>query len=206
MELYEAMRTARALRRYKPDPVPDDVLRRCLEAATWAPSGGNRQAWRFVVLRSPEARALLGPAYRKGWADMAGGYGITGEIDPSDDSRTARMGRTMQQFVDHFEDVPAYVLFCVRSRERAPHFADGGSIYPAIQNFVLAARAEGLGTVMTTWYVYCERELRELVGIPDDWVVAGLLPVGWPIGKHGPVRRRPLSEVACTDSWDNALS
>src|SRR5918996_2710601 len=99
LDVYEAMRTARAVGRFRPDPVPDEVLSRCLEAATWAPSGSNRQAWRFVVLRSPAARAILGPAYRQGWADMAGGYGVE-EIDPDDNSPRARMGRTMRHFVD----------------------------------------------------------------------------------------------------------
>lgn len=206
MEVYDAMRTARAIRRYKPDPVPDEVLRRCLQAATWAPSGSNRQAWRFCVLRSPEVRAVLGPAYRKGWDQMAGGYGITGEIDPNDDSPTARMGRTMRHFVDHFEEVPAYVLFCLKGRAGHEPLTEGASIYPAVQNFMLAARAEGLGTVMTSWFMFGERELRDVVGIPDDWRLAALLPVGYPVGHHGPVRRRPVEAVACVDRWDDAFN
>ena len=202
MDVFEAMRTNRAVRRYRDEPVDDDVLRRCLEAATWAPSGSNRQAWRFVVLRSPEARAVLGPAYRRGWADMAGGYGVR-EIDPEDNSPRARMGRTMQHFVEHFEDVPAYVLFCVQARsDREMWLSDGASIYPAVQNFLLAARAQGLGAVTTTWYLYCEDELRQLVGIPADWMLAALVTVGWPVGSHGPVRRKPVDEVACRDQWD----
>jgi nitroreductase len=201
MELREAMRTARAVRRYKPDPVPDDVLARCLEAATWAPSGSNRQAWRFVVLRSPEVRAVLGPAYRQGWAEMAGAYGAA--PDPDDTSRRARLMRTMAHFVEHFEEVPVYVLFCVRARERETWLTDGASVYPAVQNFLLAAREEGLGAVMTTWFEYGAAELREVVGIPDDWLLAALVPVGWPVGSHGPVKRRPLSELASVDRWDN---
>ncbi len=205
MDVFEAMRTARAIRRYRPDPVPDDVLRRCLEAATWAPSGSNRQAWRFVVLRSAEARALLGPAYRKGWAEMSGGYGLDRELDPGDNSPIARMGRTMQHFVDHFEEVPVYVLFCLKGRGRT-HLSEGASIYPAMQNFMLASRAQGVGTVATSWFLFAERQLRELVGIPDDWMLAGLLPLGYPVGHHGPVRRRPVAEVACVDTWDSAFS
>jgi nitroreductase len=205
IDLYDAMRTARAIRRYRPDPVPDDVLRRCLEAATWAPSGSNRQAWRFVVLRSPEVRAILGPAYRKGWAEMSGGYGISGDIDPSDTSPTARMGRTMRHFVDHFEDVPVYVLFCLKGRGFS-HLSEGASIYPAVQNFVLAARAEGLGTVMTSWFMFCERELRDAIGVPDDWMLAALLPLGYPVGHHGPVRRRPVEQVVAVDRWDTPFS
>jgi nitroreductase len=195
------MRTARAIRRYRTDPVPDDVLARCLEAASWAPSGSNRQGWRFVVLRSPEVRAVLGPAYRRGWAEMAGAYGVAPE--PADTSRRARLMRTMAHFVEHFEEVPVYVLFCVQARERETWLTDGASVYPAVQNFLLAAREEGLGAVMTTWFEYGAAELREVVGIPDDWLLAALVPVGWPVGSHGPVKRRPLSELASVDRWDN---
>jgi nitroreductase len=204
MELREAMRTARAVRRFKPDPVPDQVPVRCLEAATWAPSGSNRQGWRFLVLRSPEARAVLGPAYRRGWTEMAGAYGQA--PDESDTSRRARLLRTMQHFVEHFEEIPVYVLFCVEAREREPWLTDGASVYPAVQNFLLAAREEGLGAVMTTWFQYCDAELRQVGGIPEDWLLAALVPVGWPMGGHGPVRRRPLSELASLDRWETPFS
>ena len=201
MELEEAMSTARAIRRYRDDPVSDEVLAECLEAATWAPSGSNRQGWRFVVLRSPEVRALLGPAYRRGWASMSGGYGLA-EIDPKDNSPRARMGRTMNKFVERFEDVPVYVLFCIEGRARSVALTDGASIYPAVQNFLLAARARGLGGVITAWYQFCERALRDLLGIPDDWQIACLVPLGYPEGKHGSLRRRALNDVACIDRWD----
>jgi nitroreductase len=206
LDVYEAMRTARALRRYRDEPVADDVLRRCIEAATWAPSGGNSQPWRFVILRSPEVRDLLGRTYREAWAASKTNYGLTGEEAPDDPSPRARMGRTMQYFVDHFHEVPVYVMFCLKSRGiRQPVLAEGGSIFPAMQNFVLAARAEGLGTVVTTFFLTAEKELRELIGIPDDWHLAGLLPVGWPVGNHGSVRRKPVEAVTYVDHWDNPL-
>ena len=205
LDVFDAMRTNRAVRRYRLDAVPDDVLRRCLEAATWAPSGSNRQPWRFVVLRSPEVRAVLGPAYRRGWAEMGAGYGLS-EVDPDDNSPRARMGRTMQEFVDNFESVPVYVLFCVEGRGRPPLLSDGASIYPAMQNFMLAARAHGLGTVPTTWFAYAEDELRQVVGIPDEWLIAALLPVGYPRGGHGPVRRRPVDDFVRLDQWEAPLA
>ena len=135
---------------------------------------------------------------------MAGGYGVE-DIDPADQSPRAGMGRTMRAFVENFEKVPAYVLFCVEDRGRPLMLTDGASIYPAVQNFLLAARAQGLGAVMTTWFLYCEDELRRVVGIPDGWLLAALVPVGWPVGSHGPVTRRPVTEVAAAERWDAPL-
>jgi nitroreductase len=206
MDVFEVMSTARAIRRFKPDPVPDEVLRRCLEAATWSPSGGNSQPWRFVVLRSPEARTLLGETYRRAWDENKGNYGVSGDEGPDDTSPRARMARSMLHFVNRFEEIPLYVLFCLKRRGiRQPALAEGGSIYPAMQNFALAARAEGLGTVVTTFFLGAETELRELVGIPDDWHLAGLLPLGYPVGHHGPLRRRPVEDVTYVDHWDTPL-
>ncbi len=204
-DLYDTMRTAQAIRRFRPDPVPDEVLLACLEAATWAPSGSNRQGWRFVVLRSPEARALLGPVYRRGWSAKAGPAGMP-VPSPGDTSPRAKATRAMQHFVDHFEEIPAYVLFCVHDKGRPQHFTDGASIYPAMQNFLLAARARGLGAVVTMWFLDCERELRDLVGIPDDFHLAALVPVGYPQGSHRPVRRRPASEVSFADRWGHPFA
>lgn len=203
LDVREAMRTARSLRRFKPDPVSDEVLARCLEAATWAPSGSNAQDWRFVVLRSPEVRAVLGPAFRAGWEWVRSAfYGGDARPAPDDDSRQARLTRAMLHLVDHFEEVPAYVLFCYKPHGYVSEFLEGGSIFPAMQNFLLAARAEGLGTVPSTWFTFAEDRLRAVVGIPDEWKIAALVSVGWPLGKHGPVRRRPLSKVSALDTWD----
>jgi nitroreductase len=200
MELMDAMRTCRAIRRFRPDPVPHEVLLECLEAATYAPSGTNEQAWRFCVLESPEARALLGPAYRLGWERTATIYGIERPA-PDDPSRRARMTRSIYELVDDFEAVPVYVLFCTLQHEGWPPLLTGASIYPALQNFLLAARERGLGGVMTTWFSECEVELRALVGIPDEFVIAALIPVGYPKGHHGQVRRAPVAQVVSWDHW-----
>ena len=143
-ELWETMRTARTVRRFRDTPVSDDVLARCLEAATWAPNGSNEQAWRFVVLRSPEVRALFGPAYRDGLAHIVDLYGMARPA-ADDDSRRARMTRSMFHLVDHVDEVPVFVLFCTRPTPGFPELLVGASIYPALQNFLLAARAHGLG-------------------------------------------------------------
>ena len=204
MELLEAMRTCRAIRRYRPDPIPDDVLRSCLQAAVYAPSGSNQQKWRFCVLQSGAARQLLGTTYKNGWAEYAAQMNLE-KPALEDKSRRARFTRSMFELVDNFEHIPAYVLFCA---ERTPFMEElytGASIYPAMQNFILTARSHGLGTVVTTWYRQCEPELRELVGVPEGWVIAALLPVGYPQGSHGPVRRRPVEEMVCIDHWDSMM-
>ena len=204
MELIDAMRTCRAIRRFRPDPVPPDLLRECLQAATYAPSGSNEQAWRFCVLQSEAARALLGPAYRRGWNQTAALYDIE-RPDTNDTSRRARATRAIFEFVDTFEEIPLYVLFCARRHPGQPELFVGASIYPAMQNFLLAARERGLGGVITTWFRECEAELRLLVGIPDGWEIASLVPIGYPRGRHGPLKRAPIEDVTCWDDWTKTV-
>lgn len=201
MELLEAMRTCRAIRDYQDRDVPDDVLIECLEAATWAPSGSNAQPWRFLILRDEEIRRTLGEAYREGWEETAEVYGLE-RPDGEPTTGRERMAARMFRFVDGFEDIPVYVLFCTEPPEGLDRLTVGASVYPAIQNFLLAARARGLGSVMTMWYRNREERLRELCGIPDDWEPAALTPVGYPAGDHGPVSRRPVEEFVAFDRWN----
>jgi nitroreductase len=196
------MRTCRAIRRYADTPVTDELLMECLQAAVYAPSGSNQQRWRFCVLRSPEARTLLGTTYKEGWRQYTEQMGLEPPA-AEDHSRRARFVRSMFELTDNFDRVPAYVLFCALRTPFMEELYTGASIYPAMQNFILAARTKGLGTVVTTWYRLCEAELRELVGVPEDWVIAALLPVGYPKGRHGPVRRAPVGSVVCLEHWDH---
>lgn len=204
MDLLDGIATTRAIRRIRPDPVSDDDLATILFAATRAPSGSNRQPFRFVVLRDGpkalQAKALLGESFRKGWAAKreADGYGAGSGLENA--SPKARTARAMQHFVDHFEVIPVVVLACLK-RYRAPNPTEGGSVYPACQNLLLAARALGLGGVMTMWHGFVETELRELLAIPDDVAIAATIPLGRPEGSHGPVRRRPLRELVYDDKW-----
>ena len=200
MELIEAMKTCRAIRRFRPDPVPTELIIECLRAATYAPSGSNEQAWKFCVLQSQAARELLGPAYRQGWHNTAAIYGIERPA-VADSSRRARSTRAIFEFVDNFEQIPLYVLFCARHYPDQPEIFVGASIYPAMQNFLLSARERGLGGVITTWFRECEEDLRALVGIPDGWEIAALVPVGYPKGSHGTVRRGAVEDVVCWDHW-----
>jgi nitroreductase len=204
--ILDALATTRAIRRYRPDPVPDGDLARILFAATRAPSGSNRQSFRFLVLRegprAVQAKALLGHAFRAGWSAKRSGDGYEQGSGELDDSPKARTARAMQHFVEHFEQTPVVVLVCMVGRRG--HLSDGGSVYPACQNLLVAARALGYGGVMTMWHHAVDDELRELLGIPDDVRIAATIPLGVPEGSHGPVRRRPVGELVFDDGWESA--
>lgn len=204
--LLDGMATTRAIRRYRDEPIPDDDLSTILFSATRAPTGSNRQGFRFVVLRqgpkAVEAKALLGRTFRQGWATKSQTDGYSSGSGVEDDSPKARMARAMQHFVDHFERTPVVVLACIRRRHNG--LMDGASIYPACQNLLLAARALGYGGVMTGWHGMVEDELREMLSIPDDFAIAATIPLGRPAGGHGPVRRRPMAELVFDDEWEGS--
>jgi nitroreductase len=197
------MSTARTIRRFTDEPVDDGTLARCLEAATWAPNGANAQGWRFIVLRSPELRVAVAVAAARALEVIEPVYGMSRPAD-DDDSRRARTDRATYELHDRAGEFTS-VLFTQQRFSTASDLLLGGSIFPAMQNFLLAARALGLGACLTSWASYGgEHLLREATGIPDDWMLAGHVVVGWPRGNHGPVRRRPLSEVVFLDRWDQA--
>lgn len=200
-DFWEVLATARSVRRFTDDPVDSETLDRCLEAATWAPNGANAQLWRFVVLSGPEQRAAVAEAARVALGMIEGIYGMSRPA-AGDDSRAARNNRATYELHDSAGDHTS-VLFTAYKNEFASDFLQGGSIYPAMQNFYLAARARGLGACLTSWAAYDgERILREAVGVPDEWFLAGHVVVGWPRGRHGRVRRRPIADVVFRDRWD----
>ncbi|OBJ49690.1 nitroreductase family protein [Mycobacterium asiaticum] len=200
-DIWEVLSTARTIRRFTDQPVDDATLTRCLQAARWAPSGANAQGWRFVVLRSPEQRAVVAKAAAQALAVIEPVYGMSRPA-PDDTSRRARTNRATYELHDRAGEFTS-VLFAQIRYPTASELLLGGSIFPAMQNFLLAARAQGLGACMTSWASYGgERLLREAVGVPDDWMLAGHIVVGWPKGNHGPVRRRPLAEAVNLDRWD----
>lgn len=199
-DLWTVMRTASAVRRYRSEPVDDAVIERCLQAATWAPSGGNQQPWRFVVVRSAEVRAVISAAAQRTWEVMAEFYGFDAPSEDATDPKS-RVLRAMREHMQVGGDAPVCVLFCVEPQPGASDLQQGGSIFPAVQNFLLAARAQGLGAAITLWQDACDSQLRELVGVPPHWRIATLITAGWPAGRHHPVRRKPLAEVAAIDSW-----
>lgn len=199
--LWSTMSTARVIRRFTDEPVDDATLGRCLEAATWAPSGGNWQSWRFVVLRSAEARAAVARAAEVSLRVIEPIYSMS-RPDPDDQSRRARSDRATYELHDRAVERTS-VLFTTRNFDAASELLLGGSVYPALQNFLLAARAQGLGACPTSWASYGEDIIREAVGVPDDWLLAGHVVVGWPRGRHGPLRRKPFREVTDLDRWES---
>jgi len=211
MGIYEAMSTLRAVRRLRPDPVPDDVLRRVLEAATWAPTGGNAQPWRVIVVRDRERMERLGALYAERWRAYSAHHRKLVEQAPAAvRERAERMLGAGDHLADHFAQTPVLAIFCFNPANMAitdsgldrPSVVGGGSIYPAVENLLLACRAEGLGCVLTTLLCECEPEVRRLLGIPDDWGTAAAVPIGWPLRRgHGPISRRPIEKMAFADGW-----
>jgi len=200
-DIWQVMATARSIRRFTDEPVDDATLRRCLEAARWAPSGANVQAWRLVVLRSPELRAVVAEAAASVLAFTEPVYGMTRPA-PDDDSRRARTNRATYELHDRAGELTS-VLFAQQRWPTATDQVLGGSIFPAMQNFLLAARALGLGACFTSWASYGGEQLfRDALAVPDDWMLAGHVVVGWPRGHHGPVRRRPITDIVFLDGWD----
>ena len=205
--LYEGLVTTRAIRRYRDEAIPDTDLRDILFAATRAPSGSNRQPFRFVVLTSgpvaQEAKRLIGEGARRFWGAKRDADGYDRGSGTERESPKSRVARTMQHYVDNYGTVPVVVLACfVPYRDPSP--ADGASVYPACQNLLLAARALGYGGVMTGWHYAVEPELRSLLQIPEDTVICATITLGRPVGRHGPVRRRPLPELVYGDKWGEA--
>jgi nitroreductase len=199
-DIWTVMSTARAIRRYAEAPVDDEVVMRCLEAATWAPSGGNQQPWRFVILESAELRSIIAEGGRQSWEIMKGFYGID-VPDADDTSPRSRTLRTMHDYMTHGATVPVCVLFCVEPQRGASDLEQGASVYPAMQNFLLAARAQGLGAATALWHRMVEPELRAALGMPEHWRIAATVTAGWPAGHHGPLDRRPVREVVSVDTW-----
>jgi len=218
--LFEAMYSARALRRLKPDPVPDEVITKILQAGTQAPSGGNAQNWFFIAVRDQVQRQRLGAVYRKASDEVAEIYAARGRPDHMTDQQYKRLMAGGAYLWEHMADAPVLLVPCLSKRDMPPrealpasvaqrydvHLAHqerirGSSIYPAIQNIILACRGLGLGTVITTNHILYEDEVRQILGLPVDVYTFALMPIGYPLGKYGPLSRRPVAEVAFADRW-----
>jgi nitroreductase len=218
--LFEAIYTARAQRRLRLDPVPDELIARVLDAAIRAPSAGNAQNWHFVVIRDAEQRRRVGALYRKASDIAEAVYKARSHPAHLTEAQWQRMMIGGAHLWNHMGDAPVLLVPCLHQRDLPgrevldPSWREyydseraylnairGASIYPAVQNVILACRAFGLGTVITTNHLRVEAEFKALLGIPDDVDTFALMPIGWPEGRFGPVSRRPLDEVLHVDRW-----
>ncbi len=204
-DFFEVISTQRAMRRLKPDPVPEEYIKKIIWAATRAPSGGNRQGWRFLVITDPDKKKQIQEIYNEGWSRaLTGGYG-KGRADlPKEEAESnERVIRSATYLAEHMHEVPVLIMVCALTGGASANagIATGSSVYPAVQNLMLAARALGLGTALTTVHRWKEKEVRDIVGIPDTVDTAALIPVGWPKGKFGSGLRQPVEAVTYWETW-----
>ena len=207
MDFFDVVMTQRAIRRLKPDPIPDDVVRRILEAAICAPSGGNRQSWVFGVIKDASLRRKIGALYRRAFFEdlMKIPYYAEAATAPAE-SPAGRVIASSRHLAEHIGEAPVLIIACLDTQGISPGISAGASIYPAVQNILLAARALGVGSTLTTIHRFHDRDLKALLGIPDRVETAALIPLGYPLGKFGRPPRRPLEDVTFLDRWDTPLT
>ena len=203
MPLEEAMLTQRAVRRLKPDPVDDALLRRLLELALKAPTGSNAQNWEFIVVRDPAVKAKFAKWNRQAFSL----YGRMGRRSNQDDPKMLRVIDAVQWQADHFEEIPVLIIPCLKGpRMVFPAIAATsyyGSIFPSIQNFLLGARAVGLGAALITLPLWNTFAARRALGLPWNVTPCAVIPVGWPTGRYGPTTRLPIEDVVSIDRYGN---
>jgi nitroreductase len=199
--LFEAMYTQRALRVFKSDPVPDELIHKLIESATKAPSGSNRQGWKFMVVRDPELKRKVADCYRRAYE---GRY-----LDPNSPTAVSpRIRASATGLAETMHEVPVLIIPCIEHDGSPSTMSRGSSIYPAVQNLLLAARGLGLASVITTLHKIHEDEVKAALGIPENVETAALLPIGYPErgARYGPTTRLPVEEVTFYDKWGNSKS
>jgi nitroreductase len=217
MDLYETMRCAPTTRRFSSDPVAGEVLARVLENARFAPSGGNRQGWRVVAVQDADSRRALRDLYQPHWRaymEQTGGAAVLADPELAD-SPVGRRVKRADEFADRIHEIPLHLVVCAQLGDLAivdteldrPSIVAGASIYPFVQNILLGLRAEGLGGALTTLLVPAEAEVKELLGIPEDVVLAAYVLAG-PRDEPWPKRlsRKPLEEFAFSERYGQALA
>jgi nitroreductase len=218
MDLFEIMYSAGSIRRLRSDPVPDEIITKILDAAIRAPSGSNAQSWLFIVVKNAETRRQLGMVYKKASDILTKLYAGVPRPTHMDENKYQRFMQAVTHLFEHMGDAPVLLVPClkasmwtgasnlpadVKARMAGAARIAGSSIYPAVQNVILACRAFGLGTVLTTIHAFFEEEVREILKLPADVQTYALMPIGYPQGHHYPVKRKAIQEVACLDRYGN---
>ena len=208
MDFRQVIETTGTCRHYRPDPIPDDVLHRVLDGTRWAPTGGNRQGVRFIVVRDAAKRRALKDLYLPLWEQY------TSRATARPGAPVPRLMADADHMARHLDEVPALIVACAqladilatdRHLDRLT-IVGGASVYPSVQNLLLAARAEGLGTALTTLLCAVEPQVKTLLAIPDGIATAALVPIGYPAkGFPKKLARRPLSASCFADAWGAPL-
>lgn len=199
--LFECIRTARAIRRLKPDPVPRALVRKVCEAGTFAPSGGNRQPWLFIAVTEPARRAWVAERYRRAFHRYIGPAQKAAESPDYPEAKRRNM-RAALHLADHLHEVPVHLFVAGWKRRGEPQLQ---ALYPAIQNVLLACRAVGLGASLTTIHQSFQDDVDPWLGLTPDTPSCALLPIGWPRGRHGVPPRRPIDESLFWEKVDRPL-
>lgn len=203
IDVLDAIATTRSMRRLKSDPIPDDVLQAILEAAVRAPSGSNRQTWSFIVIRDPEVKKGVQEFYHAAAQTYFAQSEVAAKGLKGDEQQTAgRVRSSAAHLAEHMHEAPVLIMCCISGVES---FTLGSSIYPAVQNLMLAARAFGIGSTLTTIHRGRDQEVKDLLGIPDDVHTAALIPLGYPRGRWGEAKRKPLEEVVFSNHFGDKL-
>jgi nitroreductase len=206
-DVFHIIHTTRAMRRLKPDPVPDDLIRQILEAGISAANGGNRQGWRFLIVKDRAIKERVQHFYKRAFDEVVGPRyqssspppGVTAE-------KYARQHAAVEYLTDHFHEAPVWIVACLDTGTSIPTRSSGASIYPAVQNMLLAARALGLGATLTTRHLQYEDEVEAALGLPPGVHSYAILPIGYPMGRFGPVGRGSLSDIVYEDRWGNSYA
>jgi len=195
------MRTTRAMRRLKPDPVPDALVRKILEAGIAAANGGNFQRFRFLVVKDPAIKKAVQAFYKRAFDEVIGPRYATAAAPPGvTKGKYARQHAAVEYLTEHYHEAPVWIVACLEEGG-TPNRVAGASIYPAVQNMLLAARALGLGSTLTTRHLPYEKETEAALGLPPGVHSYAILPIGWPMGNFGPVGRGKLEEITYLDKW-----
>jgi len=203
-DLFEIMKNMRAMRRLHPDPVPDELIRKILQAGACAPNGGNTQRWRFLVIKDQKIKQGVQVYYKRAFDEVIGPRYLKSAPPPGvSREQYNRQHAAVEYLTNHFHEAPVWIVACLEEGTAVPTRGSGASIYPAVQNMLLAARALGLGATLTTRHLLYEKEAEAALGLPSGVHSYAILPIGYPMGKFGPVGRGPLAEIVYQDRWGN---
>lgn len=201
-DLFDIIRTTRAMRRLKPDPVPEELIQKILQAGVCAANGGNTQRWRFLVVKDPAIKKAVQVQYKRAFDQIVGPRYKSSTPPPGvTRERYDRQHDAVEYLTDHFHEAPVWIVACLDEGSAAPTRWSGASIYPAVQNMLLAARALGLGCTLTTRHLLFEKESEAALGLPPGVHSYAILPIGYPMGTFGPVGRGPLADIVYQDRW-----